>query len=355
MRPNFKAIWCVVVVGFAGCAADTRADDPGGAATTSGNAAPDASAAEGTASLGDTGDSTAGAGQDESTTEPQQIFDVGAADDGPEPPQQGCSKLDFLFVVDNSLSMVTHQQTLISSFGPFIDTILDEVQAHDFQILVTDSDAGEDVLACVGCLFCGDYCDQAVGFDSCETTLGAGEVQPYSLGASNRVCGVPDGHRYLTSDLPIQASKDMFACMAQVGTGGSGAELPMSALVQAVTSQSADGGCNAGFVRSDAVLVVTVITDDPYDEQTPDDASTVGSPQQWYDAIVAAKGGDADNVVMLGIVRVQDAPTPRFLEFLALFGDRGLTGDIFAAEYGSFFDTAVGLIDTACNEFMPEG
>jgi hypothetical protein len=155
--------------------------------------------------------------------------------------------------------------------------------------------------------------------------------------------------------------------MAKVGIFGSGAELPTSAVAEAVTTQNAAGACNAGFVRDDAILVVTFISDDYPVPGTDDNASTVGSPQEWYDAVVAAKNGKPENVVMLGIINTPDAscvsgagdpivhPTERFVEFVGLFGDRGLTANICSSDYNEFFEQAVGLIDTACDEFQPEG
>jgi hypothetical protein len=36
------------------------------------------------------------------------------------------------------------------------------------------------------------------------------------------------------------------------------------------------------------------------------------------------------------------------------FGIRGITGDICSQpDYGGFFTQAVGLVDTACDEFIP--
>jgi hypothetical protein len=154
--------------------------------------------------------------------------------------------------------------------------------------------------------------------------------------------------------------------MAMVGTGGSGWELPISAVAAAVTTQNEPAGCNAGFVRDDAILVVTIISDDYPMPGIDDDLTSVGSPQEWYDAVVGAKHGDADDVVVLGIVDVatstcmtSDAgvvpPAERFVQFVERFGDRGLTGDVCSADYSTFFDQAVALIDGACDEFTPEG
>lgn len=317
---------------------------------------------------GDTPTST-----DDTGDGPEPIYDVGVADDSAGPDLDGCTKIDFLFVVDNSGSMGAHQTALANSFGPFIETIFDTVQADDYQIMVTDSDAGGDVLdTCEPCspnsFWCGDWCEAKADLDlECEATLGAGEVAPYNNDASNTICGVPDGHRFLTAGLSQAEITDLFQCMARVGIFGSGAEMPTSAIVEAVGSQNQPGGCNPGFVRDDAILVVTFITDDYPVPNTADNASTVGTPEEWYEAVVAAKGGNPDNVVMLGIINTEDAtcvagagdpivhPTERFVEFVELFGNRGLTGNICADNYNAFFQQAVGLIDTACDEFEPEG
>ncbi|MEM6997070.1 MAG: hypothetical protein AAF721_41585 [Myxococcota bacterium] len=314
---------------------------------------------------------TGGAASGVDSTGTGVIFDVAVGDEG-TPTGQGCSKIDFLFVVDNSASMGAHQSALLSSFGPFMDTIFATVAAQDYHIMVVDSDGDADISGtCEPCIpnsfWCGDWCEAKADLDvACETTLGAGEVAPYNNQASNTICGVPDGRRYLTSDSAPDEIKSLFQCIGKVGIFGSGAELPMSALVDAVTVESAAGGCNAGFLRDDAILVVTFITDDYPVDLTPDNASTVGSPAAWVDAVVTAKGGNADNVVMLGIMNTPEAscvrgagtpvvhPTERFVEFVDGF-DRGLTGNICSTSYSAFFEEAVGLIDTACDEYEPEG
>jgi hypothetical protein len=327
---------------------------------------------------GDTGDGDGAATvADETGAEledgPGGVFDLGHADDGIPDPTEGCSKIDFLFVIDNSGSMGAHQTALIDSFGPFMDTIFATVQAQDYQIMVTDSDADGDISgACEPCtpdsFWCDDWCTAKAGLDlDCETALGAGEVAPYNNEASNTICGVPGDRRYLTAETDQATTKSLFQCMGKVGIFGSGAEMPMSAMAAAVTTQSQPGGCNEGFVRDDAILVVTVISDDYPVPSTADDASTVGSPQAWYDAVVQAKGGNPDNVVMLGIINTPDAacvsgagdpivhPTERFMELVSLFGTNGLTANICASDYNAFFEEAVALIDQTCDEFAPEG
>ena len=69
----------------------------------------------------------------------------------------------------------------------------------------------------------------------------------------------------------------------------------MDSLVASVAPGiNAAGGCNEGFLRDDALLVVTFISDDPNYEDA-------GTPQSWYDAVVAAKKGDPKAIVMVGI------------------------------------------------------
>jgi hypothetical protein len=250
-----------------------------------------------------------------------------------------------------------------------MDTIFSTVEAKDYNIMVVTSDASEKIDdTCEPCtpdsFWCGDWCSAKAGLDvACEKTLGAGQVAPYNNEASNQICGVPDGKRYLTSKLDQAAIKDLFQCMGKVGIFGSGAEKPLSAMAAALTSEAQQGGCNEGFLRDDAVLVVTVITDDYPVPSTADDASTVGTVQAWYDAVVTAKKGHPENVVMLGILNTADAmcvmgagdpivhPTQKFVDFVAKFGTKGIAGNICDGDFNAFFEQAVGLIDTTCDDF----
>jgi hypothetical protein len=283
----------------------------------------------------------------------------------------GCKKIDFLFVVDNSASMGAYQTQLIDAYGPFMDTIFSTVEANDFHVMVVKSDGAETIdQTCEPCtpesFWCGDWCSAKNGLDvACEKTLGAGQVAPYNNEASNSVCGVPAGQRYLDSALGEADIKSIFPCMAQVGIFGSGAEQPMSAMAAALTTEANAGGCNEGFLRDDAVLVVTVISDDYPVPTTADDASTVGSADEWFAAVSNAKQGKPENVVMLGIVNTPDAacvsgagdpivhPTQKFMDLVAKFGKTGVAANICLGDFNAFFQEAVALIDTTCDEFDP--
>ena len=314
---------------------------------------------------------------------------------------RGCEKVDFLFVIDHSGSMQSEQDALIASFSGFIEAIEARLeQQGTFHIMVTDVDAwvygaceadGCDAAAqceaqsptgecdcaweCAMRTLCteyGDYvCDQTDPFE-CEDVLGAGVTHPRGYGASNSDCSFASGKRYIDGSEPDVTAA--FACAAQVGIGSSNPELPMQAMVESVRVGGDAAVCNDGFLRDDAILVVTVITDEDDNGPGGDDpvGDSPGTPHDWFDALVEAKGGNADAIVALALIGDTGQPgglcppldhttgigaenSPRIREFTALFGAQGHVGSVCAASYESFFLEAVDSIGQACDEFMPEG
>jgi hypothetical protein len=346
-------------------------------------------------SAGDAGASEDGAG--ESTGTPEQKFDVGqgmaTAGDGGD--ADGCDKVDFLFVIDNSGSMGDEQQNLINSFPGFINTIETELDAaQDYHLMVLDVDAWiyescqqacDPPPECVGMMGqCNPFggpaclipCTSALpcaldgGFqcgvtmpEMCEDVLGAGVTHPRGSQSSNQDCAFSSGKRYMDSSEPDLTAA--FQCAAQVGTGSlASTELPMEAMVQAVTPSTEAFACNEGFIRDDAILVVTFITD-----ESDSNGDSAGTPPGWKQALVAAKNGDESAIVVLGLFGDNDQPggicqdladgndgaeaAPRLREFVDSFSDHGFFGSVCAPSYDDFFMQAVGLIDTTCDEFTP--
>jgi hypothetical protein len=310
--------------------------------------------------------------------------------------QSGCDKVDFLFVIDNSGSMGDEQGNLINSFPQFIETIqttLDE-EAQDYHIMVLDVDAYIyeqcqqacdtapeicivdgicSVMAAPECLFpcfLGSVCGLDGGYqcgvtqpEECEDVLGAGVTHPRGQGSSNMDCNFATGARYMDDNEPDLSAT--FECAAQVGVSSyAGTERPMEAMVQAVSTNTEAATCNEGFLRDDAILVVTFITDE-------DDAfgDSAGTPAGWRQALIAAKNGDENAIVVLGLFGDNDQPgaicqdlgmgtdgaepSPRLREFVESFGDKGFYGSVCAPSYDEFFQEAVGLIDVTCEEFIP--
>ena len=121
------------------------------------------------------------------------------------------------------------------------------------------------------------------------------------------------------------------------------------------------GGCNEGFLRDDAILVVTFISDDAcYEDHL--------APADWVDQVVAAKGGDPSAVVVLGILPgdgCHDSPETlancdegvagdHWREFVAAF-PHGSTANVCDGSYDTFFAEAVGLVTESCGSFEPPG
>jgi len=395
--PRVLALGAGLVV--AGCSEPPREEEA--AQQPTGNEAATSSPSSTSTTPPDTAPTSGSGSAEDSTGDDDDIkLDVGPAEttgvtttdpDG----DMGCKKVDFLFVIDNSGSMGDEQDNLIASFPGFIDTIqttLDEAQ--DYHLMVADTDAwvyagcggfcglappqciAEDGscnpfadLAClIGCELIDSTCE---GYDcgggttplDCEAVLGAGVVHPRGTRASNQDCNFANGLRYMDSaepDLPAT-----FACAANVGVGSTeGTERPMESMVQAVTAGTAAAACNAGFIRDDAILVVTFVTDED------DNNDSAGNVDAWRQALVAAKGGDESAVVVLGLYGDNDQPgaicppldpdssagaepSVNLRAFVDSWGERGISGSVCADSYNDFFQSAVDIIDTTCEDFVP--
>ena len=300
-------------------------------------------------------------------------LDVGVEDTTTgAPPAKGCRKVDFLFVIDNSGSMSDEQQNLINSFPFFIQTIQDELEeAQDYHIMVVDTDA----YVFAGCeLICPAFfnmCPMAAGQyqcgvtkpEMCEDVLGAGVVFPKGQSATNKACNFSTGARYMDITEPDLAGT--FACAAKVGSGSTDdPEKPMEAIVNAIAPKGKAADCNLGFLRSDAILVVTFITDE---DDSANDGS-LGIVDGWTASLIAAKKGDESALVVLGLFGDNDQPnaicpplkdnvgaepSPRLRQFVESFGERGVAGSVCADSYKDFFSEAVGIIDSTCDGFVP--
>ncbi len=320
--------------------------------------------AEGT--ISDSG-ATGTTGVDSSTPK----LDVGPDDTGEPPQLEGCRKVDFLFIIDNSGSMSDEQQNLISSFPGFISTIQKELkEAQDYHIMVIDTDA----YVFAGCEFLcfanvclpalADYvCGETVP-EECEDVLGAGVIHPKGMSSSGQNCNFSTGARYMDSSEP--SLTDTFSCAAKVGTGSTlDPERPMEAMVAAIAPTGMASECNTGFLREDAILVVTFITDE--DDGNSD---SEGTPEGWRASLIAAKKGDESALVVLGLFGDNDLDdgicgnldensnngaeaSPRLRQFVQLFGERGVRGSVCAPSYDKFFQDAVAIIDTVCDDFVP--
>jgi hypothetical protein len=172
--------------------------------------------------------------------------------------------------------------------------------------------------------------------------MGAGVIFPAGKDSSARRCDLAAG-RYITHKDPDPIAA--FLCTAKVGSGGGGGT-PADAMVAALSwpllgTNGYPTGCNQGFLRDDALLVVTIIAD------TTDTLSS-GPAEAWRKALMDAKNQDGDAFQLLVITTDLDVgglcgPYEGFLNRLRTFVEivpHGLIGSICADSYGPFFELA---------------
>ena len=238
--------------------------------------------------------------------------------------------------------------------------------------MVVDTDDEPDLCVGVCEMFPSGYCNglpcSDFPSDACAAVMGAGRVTSNALGNEGGTCGITSGGRYIDSSQPDIYGT--FQCLGYTGTTGSGAERQMEALQGAISEPLlAPGACNEGFLRDDAVLVITLITDEEDDPTDPQGGSS-GTPTSWRTAVMAAKDDRPNSVVVLGLVGDTGQPgaiceplgsddiegaeeSPRLREFVEGFGSAGLLGSVCADSYAGFFGEAVDLIDTTCDNYVP--
>ncbi|MBA3549832.1 MAG: hypothetical protein H0T76_25415 [Nannocystis sp.] len=281
------------------------------------------------------------------------ILDVGADHDLGDGKPVGCKgKIDFLFVISRSAGMEGFQTQLRDAFPKFIDTIEAKFADFNYHIMVVDGDSTWGLASCdaqcpTQCVP-GYPCDYTPTY--CDTKLGAGTVYPAGDDAANKPCKIDGERRYMmTGQTDL---KETFACAAQVGS--SGRAWIGEAMTAALHSNTNDpGGCNPDFLREDALLMVTLISN-TYDQEGKPNGST-GTPETWAAAVRKAKGDDLRSVVMLNI---GDTMVPgchnedRVCQMVKLF-PFGLTKEIWEDNYGPYFDEATDLVETACADFVP--
>jgi hypothetical protein len=165
---------------------------------------------------------------------PPDDGDGGTGDDG-------CEKIDILFVVDNSGSMGEEQTNLATNFPQFLTLI--EASGLDWRVAITTTGM--------------DYTYNQ------ETFPGLPPIPISQDGGDNGAMLQPSGcnmtRRWIAKNDANAAQS--FACAANVGTGGPSDEMPLAAMRAAFDERVTDG-TNAGFRREDALLAVVFLTDE---------------------------------------------------------------------------------------------
>jgi hypothetical protein len=266
---------------------------------------------------------------------------VTVSSEEPEPAREEPSlsaperKVDFVFVIDSREAMADEQARLAATTPALAALLGDELGARDLRVLVVDT-GSEEALELLGR-------DEVA---TCDTTLGAGR----RLAGDDLDCGIAGDAHFVSS---AQSDfGDVLECLVGVGTSGDDDGRVIDALLAAISPVLTDSGCNAGFLRDDAALVVTLLSDD-------DDRDSEGDPEQWRVALSAIR--PASEVVMIGLLgdsnvdgglaggpcSERDADdAPRLQRFIESF-ELGVLGSVCAPSYLSLFQDALPAIDTA--------
>lgn len=291
-------------------------------------------------------DSSTSSTSEASTSGPP--LDIGMPDLGDLQPKGCKGKIDFLFVISRFGLMEGMQARLIEAFPYFIETIESKFADFDYHIMVVDGDETWGSQACEadcspsGCPYPGYPCD--VVATPCDETMGAGTVFPAGNSASNEECGIVGGHRYLTREQPQLA--ETFACLAQVGLSGYD-KLGEAATAAMSAEINGPGGCNEGFLRDDALLMVTFIANTP-------DTDSEGKPKLWAEAIAGAKHGDPSSVVMFSIQKPDCNPWDMVCDLVKYYFPYWYIADNEELDYRPAFDIATNMVGEACSAFIPQ-
>jgi hypothetical protein len=237
----------------------------------------------------------------------------------------GETKADILFIIDNSGSMREEQQELRERISvmarelisptprgeatpPPVEDLHLGIVSTDLGVCPSEDEPDDGLLQNTS--DSGPPCSETYSAANC-----AGESCPWFVHSPE----FPGDQ-----GTPIW---EQFGCVAELGTRGCGYEMPLEASRRALDPQGhgAAGGPNAGFLRSDSLLVLIYVTDE--DDCSPVPESTFFSGlvaddegrrfcireeeqlvpvQDYYNFFVGLRGGNPDRVVAAAIVGLPD-------------------------------------------------
>jgi hypothetical protein len=310
---------------------------------------------------GTTDDDNHTAGRDGGTTTGGDGGDIDPGPDpGPDPvPTAGCREMDIVFVIDNSGSMKEEQTNLATNFPKFIE-VLDAFRVDglelDYRVAVTTTGVAKTY-----------FIPPIIPLPGLPPTpvMITGESGAFQTGNG---CNMPRAWLERT-DSNVGST---FSCVAQVGTNGSGMEMPLEGMRLSL-SDRIDDGTNAGFLRKDALLAIVFLTDEE-DCSREDDGWTVGSffdvdicdvktatPVSRYVSFLdtvktergrwaaAALAGETSCMSEFGSA---DEAT-RLKKFIVETGKNGVFSSICAGDLTAALKDALDTFQIACNSFPP--
>lgn len=282
----------------------------------------------------------------------------------------GCNgKIDFLFVIDRASWMEPYWDRFQAAFPPFLDDLVATFANFDLRFMAVDATNGWGLFGCI------DQCEQNNGsclpvgpadypcehYESnpdadCER-MGSGVIAPAGFGSSNRDCGVVGGHRYIVGNEQPDLLETV-KCISQMGYGNSHAAAEV-AMLWSLLPDSPPAHCNEGFLRDDAMLVIVFYSG------FANDASPMGAPSEWAEAIYGLKGNDTDKVAVIGIIDDASSDSPTVCPggsgsysyypaaFLHHFVTHKVEGSLCADDFSPYLEAGLDLVRDLCDASIP--
>jgi hypothetical protein len=277
------------------------------------------------------------------------------------PSGEGCSAMDILFVIDDSGSMSEEQTNLINNFPKFIEVLDNYKTSADTQLEYR-----------VGVTTTGvtrNFTQNIFGMPMPMNSVG-----PDGALQGQQKCGLAAPW----IDGPGATVETQFSCAANVGTTGSGTEMPFAALEGALGKKSEPGKVNEGFYRKNenSLLVVVIITDEDdcsienggvmkisltggsdCNENTSKKLYTVQGIKDFLDD----KTGGPGRYVVVGIAGPKScssqfgsaANAKRVKNLVDMCADYGVFGDICAGDLWTSLQTALETMKVTCDDMPP--
>jgi hypothetical protein len=293
----------------------------------------------------------------------------GDSDGDADGDQTGCDKMDILFVVDNSGSMMEEQENLVANFPGFIQAL------EEYQV----GGSGGQLDYHVGVISTGVDHHECAPFIGCtmeEEENGRLQNAPKGNGGD---C-TPPTLKYIVGPGPHVVNE--FSCIAPLGVAGFSEEMPLEAVRRGMTTgpSALDGkddghidDVNAGFLRNDALFVAIIITDEDdqsrantYPASFQEDAFSAANAapvSQYVEAYAAIK--PSYEYMVFGVISGPASQSctsdyggaskaPRLHELIELVGGSNVaTANICDQDLAGAFATMLDTIELACDEMPP--
>ena len=245
--------------------------------------------------------------------------------------QTGTTKVDILFVVDNSNSMQEEQSVLSDQIVLMAQELINPTDrgpetppsVEDLHIGIVTTDMGTHgytIMTCNNPMNGDNGVLQARGrLEGCQPSYSAPDCSRAECPWLTHSIDWPDNG----SDPANPPIWDDFGCIATLGTGGCGFEQQLEASLVAVSAQAEPGRPNEGFLRDDSLIAVVYVTDEDdcstangemfnptRDDFGPMNVRCALNPgelydvQRYYDGLVALRPGNEDLVVVAAITGI---------------------------------------------------